>query len=399
MITTFYPPYSFGGDGIFIYRLSNELAGRGHRVDVIHCLDAYRLKANSHSGPWPNHPNIKVYKLKSRSASFSSLYTQQTGVPYFRKTIKNCLENNKYDVIHYHNISLIGIAALKYGRAIKLLTLHEYWLVCPTHVLWKYNREPCKKRNCLLCTLRAKRPPQLWRYFGMVERTARYIDGFIAPSRFAMNKHHELGLDVPINHIPHFLPQKKIATDSIPKEKSLQMKRRYFLFVGRLEKFKGLQNLIRVFENYKKYDLFIAGAGEYMDVLKQIADNAHHIKFFGRLDEETLRELYRNAIAVIVPSICYEVFGIIIIESFMMKTPVIVNNIGGMPEIIEDSSGGFVYRSNDELISAMDLLAKDADLRSEMGNRGYQAYLKYWSEEVHIRKYLDYINELQQKRN
>jgi hypothetical protein len=45
MITTFYPPYNFGGDGIFAYRLSNELAVQGHQVDVIHCKDAYTLLA------------------------------------------------------------------------------------------------------------------------------------------------------------------------------------------------------------------------------------------------------------------------------------------------------------------------------------------------------------------
>ena len=45
MITTFYPPYNFGGDGVFVQRLSNELARRGHLVEVIHCTDAYRLAA------------------------------------------------------------------------------------------------------------------------------------------------------------------------------------------------------------------------------------------------------------------------------------------------------------------------------------------------------------------
>ena len=40
-VTTFYPPYNLGGDGIFIYRLANALAARGHRVDVVHCADAY----------------------------------------------------------------------------------------------------------------------------------------------------------------------------------------------------------------------------------------------------------------------------------------------------------------------------------------------------------------------
>jgi glycogen synthase len=43
MVTTFYPPYSFGGDAMYVYRLSTELAQRGHQVDVFHCKDAYAL--------------------------------------------------------------------------------------------------------------------------------------------------------------------------------------------------------------------------------------------------------------------------------------------------------------------------------------------------------------------
>ncbi len=39
MVTTFYPPFNFGGDGIFVHQLSNELASHGHHVEVVHCLD------------------------------------------------------------------------------------------------------------------------------------------------------------------------------------------------------------------------------------------------------------------------------------------------------------------------------------------------------------------------
>ena len=45
MITTFYPPYNFGGDGQAVRRLAHALARRGHRVDVIHDVDAYRMLA------------------------------------------------------------------------------------------------------------------------------------------------------------------------------------------------------------------------------------------------------------------------------------------------------------------------------------------------------------------
>jgi glycosyltransferase involved in cell wall biosynthesis len=342
-----------------------------------------------------------VYGINSRAGFLSVLLTQQTGAPFFKKKhiLKGMLENNGYDIIHYHNMSLIGITALKYGNAVKLYTTHEHWLVCPMHVLWKYNREVCKKRSCLSCQLLGKTPPQLWRYTGLLEKFLQHVDGFISPSRFTKNKHHEFGLNIPITHIPYFLPKlKKHAHEPQSESKSVH-NRPYFLFVGRLEKIKGLQYLIPTFKRYDNYDLLIAGDGTYGNELKRLAEGSQNIKFLGRLDFDKLRDFYQKALAVIVPSICYEVFGIIIIEAFSMKTPVIVNDLGAMPEVIQDSGGGFVYRNEPELISAMDKLAKEPDLRRTLGEKGYQAYLKFWSQDVHIKQYLNFIKEIQIKKH
>jgi hypothetical protein len=80
MITTFYPPYNFGGDGIFVKRLANELAQRGHQVEVIHCIDAYHLLSSQESqGSYPDHPNVTVHGLKSRFGFLSPLATYLTG--------------------------------------------------------------------------------------------------------------------------------------------------------------------------------------------------------------------------------------------------------------------------------------------------------------------------------
>ena len=147
MVSTFYPPYNFGGDGMHIYRLSNELARRGHSVDVFHCEDAFLLlNKDKPTADFPNHPQVKVHGLKSRAGFLSPLLTQQTGVPFFKNELKNALETNDYDVIHYHNMSLIGITALSYGSAIKLYTTHEHWLICPM--------QPCVPR--WVCRLRAR---------------------------------------------------------------------------------------------------------------------------------------------------------------------------------------------------------------------------------------------------
>jgi len=229
----------------------------------------------------------------------------------------------------------------------------------------------------------------------------RHVDCFISPSRFTLRKHLELGLDVPITHIPHFVPKstdRKIDYDNEPKENTRSHNHPYFLFVGRLEKIKGAQNLMPIIKENQAYDLLIAGDGEYKDALKELAGEAANIKFLGRLDQQRLRELYRAALAVIVPSICYETFGIIIIEAFSVKTPVIVNNLCALPEVVEDSGGGFIYNDQRELISAMGKLANNPDLRNELGSKGYEAYLKYWTEEAHMKQYLSLIKSLMEKR-
>ena len=380
-----------------IYRLSNELARRGHTVDVFHCEDSFLLmNGKPPTGVFPNHERVRVHPLKSGKGMLSPLSTQQTGVPFFKRQLKTALESNGYDVIHYNNMSLIGIKALSYGSAVKLYTAHEHWLVCPMHVLWKFNREVCTEKSCTMCQLKGKRPPQLWRYTGLMDRMLKHVDCFLSPSRFTMQKHLDMGLDIPIRHLPYFLPNRPGNNGSA---KSNIDERPYFLFVGRLEYIKGVQNLIPAFRRQRKFDLLIAGDGEYRETLEAQAKDCTNIKFLGRLDQDKLAELYSSAVAVIVPSICYETFGIIIIEAFSHKTPVIVNDLGALPEVVEDSGGGFVYRTEDELVHSMQKIASDAGARRELGEKGFEAYMKYWNEEAHLNQYLSLVSELQKNRS
>lgn len=396
MVSTFYPPYNFGGDGMHIYRLSNELARRGHTIDVFYCEDSFLLmNGKPPTGRFPNHENVKVRPLKSNKGVLSPLLTQQTGVPFFKGDLKKALEENEYDVVHYNNMSLIGIKALSYGNAIKLYTAHEHWLVCPMHVLWKYDREVCTKKSCTMCQIAGKRPPQLWRHTRLMERMLKHVDCFLSPSRFTLNKHLDMGLDIPIKHMPYFLPKRP---DSNVGTKPTRRDRPYFLFVGRLEYIKGVQNLIEAFRKNVQFDLFIAGDGNYREALEKQAKGCPNIKFLGRLSQDGLADLYRSATAVLVSSICYETFGIIIIEAFSHKTPVIVNDLGALPEVVEDSEGGFVYQTEDELVAAMNKLAADRELRDKLGEKGYEAYLRYWNEEPHLKQYLDLIKTIRNRR-
>jgi glycosyltransferase involved in cell wall biosynthesis len=392
MVTTFYPPYNFGGDGIFVHRLSNELARRGHRVDVIHCTDAYRLAAGREpSEGYDNHSNVTVHALKSPFGILSPLAAQQTGFPFFKSAEILAVLRQGFDVVHYHNVSLFGPKILEYGRGIKLYTMHEYWLVCPTHALFRFNRAACAEPHCFLCTLTYKRPPQWWRYFGLLQAAAKHVDAFIAPSRFSKEKHRQMGFTSPIVHLPSFIPAEENA--STPAADTGAAKP-YFLFVGRLEKLKGLQTLIPIFRRYGKAELWIAGTGGYAPELRRLAGDNADIRFLGHLSEHRLRRAYREAVALLVPSLCFETFGQVIVEALSQKTPAIVRNLGAMPEIVEESGGGLIYNRDEELIAAMDSLLTNASRRQTLGLSGYQAYLRNWTADAHLERYFALIQEI-----
>ena len=81
-LTTFYPPYNFGGDGIGIQRLARGLVHAGHRVTVIHDVDAYRALAPREPPPGEPEPDgLEVVPLRSGMGVLSPFLVQQTGRP------------------------------------------------------------------------------------------------------------------------------------------------------------------------------------------------------------------------------------------------------------------------------------------------------------------------------
>ena len=394
-LTTFYPPYSFGGDAMYIYRLSHALSDEGHQVDVIHDIDSFHmLHPSKPEIGFNEHPNVRRYGLRSRYGRLSPLLTHQTGQPYLKQDqIQEILR--PYDVIHYHNISLLGpgILALEPpgGEVIKLYTTHEHWLICPTHVLWKFNSRACEKPECLRCTLLAKRPPQLWRYTGLLDRMSRHVDRFVSPSRFTADKHAERGFAQPVGHLPYFIEREDRDWQNpgpAPQEAP------YFLFVGRLETIKGLHTLIDLWERVPDYDLLVAGAGTQEVELRQRAADNRRVKFLGPLSQRELGSLYYHARATIVSSLTYETFGIIILESYARKAPVIVRDLGALPEVVRDSGGGLVYRNDGELQTAINLIGTSPALREELGEKGYVAFIKSWTKEAHMKYYFDLLREI-----
>lgn len=395
--TTFYPPFHFGGDAVGVQRLARALVTRGHHVTVVHDVDAYKTL---NGGALPSTPvpadGVEVIGLRSGAAALSVLSTQQSGRPTIHaRRLHEILDDGNFDVINFHNPSLVGgPGLLSYGRnATRIYMAHEHWLVCPTHVLWRHNRELCDHRECFRCQLHYRRPPQLWRASGYLNRQLRHIQAFIAMSEFSRDKHYEFGFPRQMEVMPYFLPDP--AAPSLTPARSIDAipphSRPYFLFVGRLEEIKGLQQVIPLFKEYPDADLLIAGEGNYRATLQSRASDNERVVFLGRIPLDELKRYYRHAIATVVPSICFETFGIIIIESFKERTPVIARRLGPFPEIIEQSGGGELFESDTDLLGSMRRLQHDPAYREEKADNAYRAYVERWSESAVLPQYLEIV--------
>lgn len=395
MITTFYPPYSFGGDAIGVQRLSRGLVRRGHHVTVVHDVDAFEALDRRRGPPPPSEDDgVEVISLRSPLGLVSPLLTQQLGRPVAQaRRFQEILAPGRFDVVNFHNVSLVGgPGLLSYGAdAVTLYMAHEHWLVCPMHVLWRHGRELCTGRECVRCTLSYHRPPQLWRATGYLEHQLESVDAVIAMSEFSRRKHREFGFPRDMEVLPYFLPDPEPGARLPRPEGEAPHPRPYFFFAGRLERIKGLDDVIPLFREFAEADLVIAGDGEHAPALRALAEGLPNVRFLGRVAPDSLRRYYEHAIALIVPSECYETFGIVLIESFRQGTPVIARRLGPFPEILEQSGGGELFGTREELLAVMRRLQSDPPYRARLATAGYRSYVERWSESAVIPKYLDIV--------
>ncbi len=363
--------------------MARALAARGHRVTVVHDEDSFFNLGGKLGGSVEAEDGVRRIGLRTESGLLSNLLTQQTGRPVMHAArLREISAERLWDIVWYNNISLVGgPGILSYGRrddgGVSLYEAHEHWLVCPSHVLWRYNRELCDRKECLRCVLSFRRPPQLWRYTGLLDRQLDRIDLIVAKSEFSRRKHHEFGLKQEMTVLPYFLPDLDLA--STPAFTGHD--RPYFLFVGRLEKIKGLQDVFPAMDRYPEADLLILGDGDYAATLKDQAAGHPRIRFLGRKSPDELAAYYRGALGLIVPSVCYETFGIILIESFRLGTPVIARRLGPFPEIVERSGAGRLFETEDELLAAMAALQGGRDERAALSAAARRSFEEIWRED------------------
>lgn len=292
------------------------------------------------------------------------------------------IKNEKFDIIHIHGIKGFSTIICLFSRLFNkkvIFSLHSYEFLCIAGVfLCPLTQWGICKRETSIC--------KLYRFLKKI--MVSYVPVVIAPSKFILEKYKEYGFFKNSRYkiVPNFiegvlpvLPSKLDNKDSF-----------LLLYVGRLCKDKGVDILIESFKLIKANStyLHIIGTGPDNDLLKESAENDERIIFHGYLNYEELKQFYRKADVVVVPSIWYEVFGIVIIEAFSFGVPAIGSRIGGIPEVIQDGFNGFLFSpgNKEELKDKMEIFISDFQKEKRLlnifRNNAYETSKKYSIEHI-----------------
>lgn len=257
------------------------------------------------------------------------------------------------DIIHLHNINKATNTLLLACRGYKTIqTVHDYGLVCPS--LWcvyKDNIEVCNGWIGWQCIKRRCIPwyyfPFLWwhnktRNFLLKKQISFFLTTGQRLKKYLLDNDFRNILVLPL----------PIDLDKFQYQESSNKK--IILYVGMLEKNKGIEYLLATFQLVSRERtacrLIIIGRGKIEGNLHKICQRLgieKKVIFRGRISQDEIIENYRQARVVVIPSIGQETFSLVTVEAMACGRPVIGTDRGEIPNFIKDNETGFIVSAKD----------------------------------------------------
>jgi glycosyltransferase involved in cell wall biosynthesis len=231
--------------------------------------------------------------------------------------------------------------------------LHNYRLLCPAASFFRAGRV------CTDCLGKTPPWPGVWHHcfrnstfptivvavlltlHRWMRTWSEKVNRYIAPTEFLRGKYLEGGF--PADRIavkPNFILQDPGVREGTGE---------YALYVGRLSPEKGVRTLVDAWKHLKEIPLKIVGSGPLQMELQSILSTNHitHVEMPGRVPREDIPPLMKKARFLVFPSICFESFGMSIVESYSCGVPVIASRLGAMAELVRDGRTGLLFAPGD----------------------------------------------------
>lgn len=286
---------------------------------------------------------------------FTSLFSFRT-----YREVKRMIQENKIDVVHVHNtLNLISPSVYYAAWACRkpvVQTVHNFRLLCPGAIFLRDGKvcEQCVKdglrcavrygcyRNSKLQSFMSAAILKLHRFLGTYSRLFYIcLTDFNKEKLLLLNQHGKTYIRKERIFVkPNFV--------QLPFMEAVQKKEQY-LYVGRLEKLKGIWVLLEAWKELPDRKLLVCGSGpeesEIRAYLRKHDINGAELK--GQLPHEEILRLLAESKALILPTTCYEGQPMVILESYAAGTPVIASDIGNAGNMVIPGVTGLRFSCGD----------------------------------------------------
>lgn len=368
LVTHLYPPFGLTGVERVAEQTALSLTGAGHEVIVL-------SRRESAAPPIPKvertqRRGIEVVML-SGGGPLHGRFPKLSAVldRLFERTLIEC-EPDVVLISHLMNHSPGYVAVAHRWGVPVVLELHDYYMACEQARLQRTSGELCGGpeggRACAVhCFPEQERSLERWALRTRLFRDAlEQADALLTPSQFVADYFHKLyGRALPPLHVIG----NGIDTANAPLRVNDDERPFSVGYIGAVTQHKGVHILVDALRQAQlpnaRLTLFGVVTQPYFGELLETAQKIDNLQFqaYGGFEVAELPILLGGVDVVVVPSIWWETYSIVIREAFACGIPVIASRLGALPEAVRDGKNGFLFSPGDSLELATMLRALDSD--------------------------------------
>jgi len=389
-----FPPQTLAGTEIYTLNLIRELRDR-HDIAVLHRVqDPSRENYSLGEDEFDRIPVFQIVNNLDYGGIEETVVNEKV-----EEKFRWVLDHFRPDIVHFQHCLHLSVSLVSAARARGIpavVTLHDYWFICPKVQLIRPDRKVCRTSKpglvCVGCStnprpairvaraLRAVAPPLMEAgiaaYARLVRRVPRlrrrmlldaaalrtrldavrrHLDAasmLVSPSQFLKDRYVRYGF---ATHRILF-SRNGLATKGLERVRKVPSRKVRFAFTGSLLWYKGVDVLLRAFQSVDSNRAELAIWGDYEknpearrhfeEELRPI-ECSPSVRFMGAFRNDDLGAVYAQTDVLVVPSIWYENSPLTIQEAFAARTPVIASRLGAMKDLVRDGVNGLLFAPGD----------------------------------------------------